>query len=269
MRSQILRRKAGLRFRNVVVLHFVGAICFGVTNVAAQTSPSPSSTGGSAEATPSVAPSPPASTTADPVASAPVTQDAPAPTPMVPTVPQPTEMVQPSQTAVVPTEKRAPRIPVPPSPGPSIWGPVAEHKLPFFKKWYGWKTLLAVVPTDVLVIGSAFSGNSTFTSVSWAIGIPTHMLAGPINHWAHGYVGHGFVALAANVTLPAVGLMGGSDAAIAVLYCLGPLLDAAVSIVPDKVSVSNVQTAGWKPSSVTLVPMIDGQRRGLALMGQF
>lgn len=126
-----------------------------------------------------------------------------------------------------------------------------------------------MVPVDALVVGSAFSGNSTFTSVSWAIGIPTHMLAGPINHWAHGYVGHGFVALAANVTLPAIGFMGGSESALAVLYCLGPLLDAAVSIVPDKVSVSHVQTAGWKPSSVTLVPMIDSQRRGLTLMGQF
>lgn len=140
--------------------------------------------------------------------------------------------------------------------------------MPFFEKWYGWQTLLATVPADLLFVAGLYADNSTFTPVAWAVGVPVHMLTGPINHWVHGRAGKGFLVLGANLLFPVLGIAGGYPA-MAVGYFATPLIDAALSIMPEKVHLPPRKAAAFMPSSVAIVPMIDANRKGLSIIGQF
>lgn len=147
--------------------------------------------------------------------------------------------------------------------------------------WYGWQTLIGVVASDVVTLVGAFATAGPFAQ----IGIAGHVLTGPIVHWAHGHVGKGFLSLGLNVGMPAIGAIfgalfvdnssGGTLAAFGLTgigYILAPTLDMAIlstEEVPDKTPAVPKGARLLLPTSVGFAPMLDQNRRGLMLVGQF
>ncbi|MRG94139.1 hypothetical protein [Polyangium spumosum] len=145
-------------------------------------------------------------------------------------------------------------------------------------RWYGWQTLIGVLAGDLITLvgqGSAVS----------YLGVVGHVFSGPIVHWAHGNVGQGFASLGLNVGAPLggglIGMMAGAGdgldalgyAAIGALvgYFAAPIIDIA-AMSTETVEVPNTPKKGARalwPSSVTVVPMMDQNRAGLSLVGQF
>lgn len=117
------------------------------------------------------------------------------------------------------------------------------------------------------------------------IGIAGHVIMGPVVHWSHGHVGKGFASLGLNVGMPAIGAIvgslfvdnrsGGIFAAFGLTgigYILAPTLDMAIlstEVVPDKSPAVPKAARLLLPTSVGFAPMLDQNRRGLMLVGQF
>lgn len=147
--------------------------------------------------------------------------------------------------------------------------------------WYGWQSLIGIVAGDVLT----FTGGVANAGALSYIGIAGHVLSGPIVHWTHGHVGKGFAALGLNVGVPLVGgglgaviggaSLGGLYGAIifgGIGYFVGPILDLSIlstEQVPDTTVTVPKGARLLMPTSLNLVPMLDQNRRGLMLVGQF
>ncbi len=117
------------------------------------------------------------------------------------------------------------------------------------------------------------------------IGVAGHVLSGPVVHWSHGHVGKGFASLGLNVGLPGIGLLTGFAASGAdawgglflglilggIGYVAAPALDIGL-LSTETVNAPARPPRGASallPSSIGVMPMLDQQRRGLSLIGQF
>ena len=129
----------------------------------------------------------------------------------------------------------------------------------------------------VTVFGTAGTSGALIS-----IGIAGHVLTGPIVHCAHGHVGKGFASLGLNVGLPGLGMLagfaigGGGMAsgfyglAIGGLgYIAAPALDISILAKETVDAPAPKGARALLPSSLGLMPMLDQNRRGLMLVGQF
>jgi hypothetical protein len=148
-----------------------------------------------------------------------------------------------------------------------MWGPATKSQ-PYIKRWYGWQTLIAVAGADALILTGAFSDNAW---VAMGIGLPIHIMAGPANHWTHGKIGIGCAVFGMNVALPVVGVLTAGVPGAILGLIVPPLLDITLfSTTEDKVRHASARAAGgFLPSSFAIVPMIDANRKGFSIVGQF
>ncbi len=149
-------------------------------------------------------------------------------------------------------------------------------------KWYGWKTIIGVAGSDLLAVGGALTAlGSSVGGAFLFVGLSGHVVTGPIVHWSHGHIGKGFGSLGLNIGLPLLsGLIGsGVDAGAGssgymftfaiVGYFVAPILDIAALSTEEVDESPKKGSRLLLPSSVAIVPMIDGNRRGLSIVGQF
>lgn len=149
------------------------------------------------------------------------------------------------------------------------------------RRWYGWQSLIGVVAGDIM---TAFGGGGGLTY----IGITAHAMSGPIVHWAHGHTARGFGSLGLQAGLVVGGFLAGYGFVIvteireypalytvvgmtAAGYVAGPIIDIA-ALSKETVTVPAEQAKGVRallPSSVAILPMVDRDKRGLSLVGQF
>jgi hypothetical protein len=100
-------------------------------------------------------------------------------------------------------------------------------------------------------------------------------LASPLVHWTHGNVGRGFLSLGLNVGLPITGAMigeasdiGGLSIPLVVLaFTAWPIVDVAALSYEDP-SASKRKNKSAMPS-FSILPMLQPDKRGLSLVGQF
>ncbi len=147
------------------------------------------------------------------------------------------------------------------------------------RTWYGWQSLAALVPSHlVFATGfvTAFATRNTELGVGMIIlGMGGHVLASPITHWLHGNTGRGFLSLGLNVGLPVLGsvIADASDTGeltvpLALLSVIGwPVVDIVVLSYEDPPEPQRTSMLGIR--SLGVVPMIDGYKKGLSLVGQF
>ncbi len=112
------------------------------------------------------------------------------------------------------------------------------------------------------------SGPWVYTTI---IGVPVHVMAGPINHWVHGNTGRGFAALGLNLAPPIVGYFAGGVVGLIPGLVVGPIIDIAfLSTRSERVRHVSAQRApAFMPSSIAIVPMMDANRKGISIIGQF
>ncbi|MDC0747153.1 hypothetical protein [Polyangium mundeleinium] len=149
------------------------------------------------------------------------------------------------------------------------------------RQWYGAKTLLGLIPSDVVfTLGYVltFSSHSTedIGVVMVGLGAAGHCLTAPIVHWVHGNVGRGFLSLGLNVGLPVVSAMIAdvSDARdmtiplVLLSVVAWPVVDIAVLSYAESEPEPKRKRTSAMPS-FTVLPMIDRDKQGLSLAGQF
>jgi hypothetical protein len=129
------------------------------------------------------------------------------------------------------------------------------------------------------------SNSSAFRFFQIAV-IPVHTLAGPVVHWAHGHVRRGFVSFGLHMSMAYLSVLPMTyfyavfnhdvpSEIVPVFSVLGVLAANAIDIgifSYDKVQVPLSEPRGARvllPSSVALVPMLNAQQQGIALVGQF
>ena len=147
------------------------------------------------------------------------------------------------------------------------------------RQWYGGKTLLGLIPSDVVFFLGymlAFSSRKTedLGVGMVGLGVAGHCLAAPIVHWVHGNVGRGFLSLGLNMGLPFVGAaiadgldMGDLTVPLVVLSVIAwPVVDIAV-LSYEEPAPKRKRTSAMP--SFTVLPMVDRDRQGLSLVGQF
>ncbi|MDI3291663.1 hypothetical protein QHF83_50600, partial [Polyangium sp. 15x6] len=231
-------------------------------------------------AAPPPLPSPPPAPPAAPAA-APDAAPAPAAAPPAAPAPAPDSVFAPPPLAAPP--------PAPPGAAPPPWmwrsPPPAYGLYPGWRleedrptketpdrTWYGWQSLIGVIPSHALFAFGTFDNDLEFLMVAGALG---HCLTSPIVHWAHGNVGRGFLSLGLNATLPLAGMAlafesGSTEMLIAagLITIVGwPIVDTVV-LSYDEAPKSKDKSAGLI-HSFGVVPMIDGEKKGLSLVGQF
>lgn len=236
-----------------------------------------------------------------PTSTASALPEPPPPPPHVPTStvsalpeppPPPPSMVTPLPTnppPVVPIPSVSPAAPVGNAPTvtpqaplptrrPSMWGPLVDGRIREVPYWYGKDLGLVLAPMDVGTVLLFISGQDQLQAFGAANFVVAHLFMGPIFHWAYGYTGRGFGALALNTMLPILGgLTGaafGSDGEFFALTGLGILGAQAIDVFllaegTQRVSVDVPRKATWRPTSVGIMPWFDSQRTGLSVIGQF
>ncbi|MDI1484676.1 hypothetical protein [Polyangium sp. y55x31] len=227
---------------------------------------------------PSSPPPPPAATAAAPDA-------APAPTPAADSTPAPAP-----DSAPAPPPLAAPP-PAPPGamPPPWMWRPPPqsnvlypgwrlEEDLPPGEtdkpKWYGWQSLIGIIPSHGLALLGSFDNDTQFLLVVGAMG---HALTSPIVHWVHGNAGRGFLSLGLNVGLPLLSYgVAASFRSTEMLLAAGlislvgwPIVDTVVLSYEDPPRSKSKDKSAGLIHSFGVVPMIDGDKKGLSLVGQF
>ena len=145
-------------------------------------------------------------------------------------------------------------------------------------RWYGWQTMLALAPADVLLIASLNSDTKFF---SYAIypSIALHLLAGPVVHSIHEQPGRAGAALVLNIVMPVAGFLGGlGTRSLEGLVFLGGLGVVGAHVIDvaalswEKVEPASTTAHGWRallPSSVAVVPSIGTNMRGMSVIGRF
>lgn len=144
------------------------------------------------------------------------------------------------------------------------------------ERWYGWQTLLAATPSNLLGLIGMISEPSLAMAA-----YPLNAFAGPIVHWAHGNVGRGFATLGLNLSVPLLFAVVGTVAGRSNDYggAIGMNLGIATTQLIDtlgwsretvRVPVMQPKGAqGLVPSSIGFVPMIQSTQKGIMLVGQF
>lgn len=172
------------------------------------------------------------------------------------------------------------RYPYYPHSGGTYQGWGGMQQAPTKRNWFGWQTMIGVIAGDVFTL----VGIGTGVGPVLYAGFAGHMLTGPIVQWAHGRVGLGFASLGLNVGLPTLGYLSGAligngsfDGLFgAVLlggigYIVGPTLDISLMSTETVEDTTQVRRGArlLLPSSFGIMPMLDQNRRGLMVVGQF
>lgn len=187
----------------------------------------------------------------------------------------------------------------------SIWGSaLSGPPMKSVPRWYGWQTIIPLALMDIVTLSAwaveshrlsslepyeadayGASNSSAFRFFQIAV-IPVHTLAGPVVHWGNGHVREGFISLGLNISLAYLTLFPMTWSAVVsdkeilvefapVVSMLGVLAANAIDIAilsHDKVQVPLSEPRGARvllPSSVALVPMLNAQQQGIALIGRF
>lgn len=207
-----------------------------------------------------------------------------------------------SETAHAQTPPGAPLPVAPEQPrmestflGPSIWGTaVGEKAMKSIPRWYGWQTMVPLAVMDIATLsawislkanGATAADSEAFRVFQVGV-IPVHTLAGPIVHWANGHVRQGFVSFGMHLAMAYLTLFPLTWAGVStnnstyfdiapVFSVVGVLAANTIDIAylsHDKEQVPLYQrhdARGLVPSSIALMPMVNAQQQGLALIGQF
>ncbi len=248
------------------------------TPIYAQTPPdAPTST---ASALPEPPPPPPPHVPTSTVSALP--EPPPPPPSMVtplPTNPPPVVPI-PSVNPVAPVGNAPVVMPQAPWPTrrPSMWGPLVDGRIREAPYWYGKDLGLVLAPMDVGTALMLISGQKELQVFGFANFAVAHVFMGPIFHWAYGYTGRGFGALALNTMLPILGgftgIGLGSEEAVIAMTTVGFLGAQAIDVFllaegTQRIAVDAPRKATWRPTSVGIMPWIDSQRAGLSVIGQF
>ncbi len=161
---------------------------------------------------------------------------------------------------------------------PWYYLPPAQIEPPPPKKyWYGWQSMIGVLLGDSMTVASMLQHDPRWFYAALA----TRTVSGPIVHMARGHIGRGFLSLGLNAVLPGVGMILVSTAddmfpgflglnLLVIGYFAGPIVDLTLlSTEPLKPQGSRAKGSEqlW-PSSITVMPMVDAQHRGLSLVGR-
>jgi hypothetical protein len=186
-----------------------------------------------------------------------------------PTIPMPVEAHIPKNTI---SERRSPM-------SLSISGPGDAKPMTEIPRWYGWQTALALAPGDALMIVGILQPNHFEGSWARFLGHIFSSVAAPIVHASHGHIARGFGSLAMNTTVPFLGFvieaLIGTKAYIVPIFGLTTLATQAVDVAflsRDTVPVpleNRPRGQAHGPFSIGVVPMMDTQRKGVWLVGQF
>jgi hypothetical protein len=231
-------------------------------------------------ATPALAegqPAAPASAPAPAAAPAAASELAPAPAPAPASAPTQAPP-RPGMGPWMPPPKGQPYGPYPPyaNPYPGWRLEPASDKNEGAKVWYGWQSLIGIIPSHLFIVAATL----TPLDALGYIGALGHCLTSPIVHWVHGNVGRGFLSLGLNTGLPAIGLYGllesrseGFAIALLSIGMIGwPVIDTALlsyeETDTDKKAKKKSEFA-LGVQSLGVAPILDGDRKGLSLVGRF
>ncbi len=130
--------------------------------------------------------------------------------------------------------------------------------------WYGWKSMIGLVPVHALFIAGIVSDEYIPFIPAFIGGV----LVTPIAHWAHGNRGRGWLSFGLNIgTMMAGGTFGGITGVPIVLGIWNVIDVAALHHKTEPVRPPNAVNSIWQ--SIAIVPMMDHGRKGFTLMGQF
>lgn len=158
----------------------------------------------------------------------------------------------------------------------SMWGPGVKPLTTQRSRWYGWQTLTVFLVGDVLSTAAIVIRPEAGYGIVLLGTLPIHILTGPVVHMAHGRIKAAFLSLGVNTALPVVSYWAGIPWGGALI--LGPLGLIGAHVID--IGVLSRETADAPaspprgaqvllPSSVTVVPKLDAQFRGFAIVGQF
>lgn len=172
------------------------------------------------------------------------------------------------------------RVKAPDAPRPSIvGGGVISGRRVNGKRWYGSQIAAVLLPSDAITAALVATGQEEAIAFGVVACAPVQAFTGTIVHWVHGNILKGFLALPLNVGLPIASAIGGaatrSQPGFFALTAVGVIGAQAIDIFglayeTVKVPVQSSKSDGpLRPTSFAVVPMIDKNRRGLAIVGQF
>ncbi|MBK9264681.1 MAG: hypothetical protein IPM54_33475 [Polyangiaceae bacterium] len=142
---------------------------------------------------------------------------------------------------------------------------------------------MVLVPADILlalpIFRGLYTGNDSLVLGGVAALLPIHMLTGPMIHCMHGMCIRGLTAFANNWSMSGVpymaGALTGNGTLTVTLATLGVLAAQAFDIFEfsyepwDKPMAERHGRRVWLPSSIGIVPMIEGNRQGVSIIGRF
>lgn len=140
--------------------------------------------------------------------------------------------------------------------------------------WYGWQSLIGVVPTHLMAAGGLFGGGL------WLF-IPTiigGVFTTPIVHGVNGNTGRMYLSFGGNVLAPLAGwAIGSAVDSHSWLPILGPWLaaglwqatDIAFLHYKEKPAARPRKVAGIEIPMFSVAPMMENGRKGIWIMGQF
>lgn len=129
--------------------------------------------------------------------------------------------------------------------------------------WYGWKSLIGLAPVyGLFAVGIVTEEETIF--IPAAAGA---ILVNPIAHWAHGNKGRGWLSFGMNFGAPMIGFYAtGSGYGALAGWGLWHAFDVAVLSHASK--PESPKTA-LGIQSFAVVPMMDKDRKGFSIIGQF
>lgn len=94
-------------------------------------------------------------------------------------------------------------------PSPRTVMPALGPPLTSKTRWYGWQSLLVLVPIDVVTLVELAQHYVRDLQFGIYVFMPLHAVTGPIIHLAHGHAANGIVSLGLNVGVPGMALATG------------------------------------------------------------
>jgi len=217
--------------------------------------------------------------------------ESPVEPPVAPPVAPPAAPAEPPAPKAPPAASPPPSYaPVPrPVPSPSLYPgwrleeDVKRSPETLERNWYGWQTLIGLVPSHLLFTAGALSAFSSGwrngSDIMLYGGMLGHVFSSPIIHWAHGKTGMGFGSLALNVATPTLGFLTILSARSGDLILPLGVVSVLTWPIIDIVAFSSEDPAEAKKDkdvksalgihSFGIIPMIEPDRKGLSLVGRF
>ncbi|MBK9265354.1 MAG: hypothetical protein IPM54_36915 [Polyangiaceae bacterium] len=138
-----------------------------------------------------------------------------------------------------------------------------KPKKPPYTGWYGWKSLIGLAPVyGLFAVGIVTDEETIF--IPAAAGA---ILVNPIAHWTHGNKGRGWLSFGMNFGAPMIGFYAtGSGYGALAGWGLWHAFDVAVL---SHASTPEPPKTALGIQSFAVVPMMDKDRKGFTIIGQF